>query len=118
MIRYASPQQDGEEWVRNILNNVFQLERALRDEPAKALRYVERMKDAIREHGWFFEDPHGQEYSETRSDLEASIAGDSVDDLVVVDVIKPIIRRGNEQWSKVVQKGVVTVQARAQGGAQ
>ena len=116
MIKYTDPRQDDLELARSILNNLYQMERVLPVDPTRAVRYVERIKDAVRERGWFFENPHGQEFSETRSDLEASIAGDSVDDLVVVDVIKPIIRWGDEKSSRVVQKGVVIVQARAQGG--
>lgn len=118
MIEYAGPRQDEQEWIRSILNNLYQMKRALPDHPARAARYVERMQDAVRARGWFFEDPNGQEFSETRSDLEASIAGDSADDLVVVDVIKPIIRSGDENSSRVVQKGVVIVQTRTEGGVQ
>ena len=112
---------DDEEWVAKILNSLYHVERAMAGDPAIAQRYkryVERMKNIIREQGWFFEDPDGQRFSETRNDLEASIAGDSVDDLVVVDVIKPIIRRGDEKESQVVQRGVVVVEARMHGGTQ
>ena len=112
---------DDEEWVGKLLNSLYHVERALTGDPASAKRYkryVERMKNTIREQGWFFEDPDGQRFSETRSDLEASIVGGSVDDLVVVDVIKPIIRRGDEKESQVVQRGVVVVQARTDGDAQ
>ena len=120
MIKYADPRQHGHDWdwVRSILNNLYQIEHALAGDQVRAMRYVERMKDTLRERGWFFEDPHGQGFSETRSDLEASISGDSVDDLVVVDVIKPIIRWGDEKSSRVVQKGVVIVEARAHGRIQ
>lgn len=56
-------------------------------------------------------DPVGEPYSETRSDCEASIAGESIDDLVIVQTMKPIIRRvmkeGTGESSIVIQKGVV-----------
>ena len=112
---------DDEEWVGKILSSLYHVERAMAGDPAIAQRYkryIERMKNIMREHGWFFEDPDGQRFSETRSDLEASIVGDRVDDLVVVDVIKPIIRRGDEKESQVVKRGVVVVQARDEGGGQ
>ena len=111
-------QSDYDEWVRKILNNLYQMERVLTRNPGVAMRYVARMKDALRENGWFFEDPQCQGFSETRSDLEVRIAGESVDDLVVVEVVRPIIRRGDEKRSQVVQKGVVIVQARSDGDTQ
>jgi hypothetical protein len=45
----------------------------------------------------------GQAFNETRTDLEASIAGAGAEDLVVVEVIKPIVRIGEPALSRVVQ---------------
>ena len=118
MTEYGVQSREDEAWVAKVLTYLYRMERALPDDPIGAKRYIERIKDTIREHGWFFEDPHGQDFSETRSDLEVSIAGGSVDDLVVVDVIKPIIRRGDEMESQVVQRGVVVVERRKRGGTQ
>ena len=79
-------------------------------------RNVEKMKAAFEELGYRIEDPHGQSYNETRVDLEASIAGSSTDDLVVTEVIKPIIRYvmqdSNGEYTKVIQRGVVVVETR------
>ena len=36
---------------------------------------IEKMKDALAELGFFYEDPMGQTYKETRTDLDASISG-------------------------------------------
>ncbi len=118
MTEYGVQPREDEAWVAKVLTDLYRMERALTDDPSRIGRYIERIKDTIREHGWFFEDPHGQDFSETRSDLEVSIAGDSVDDLVVVDVIKPIIRRGDAMESKVVKRGVVVVERRMCGGTQ
>ena len=80
-------------------------------------RNIEKMKAAFEELGYRIEDPHGQSYNETRVDLEASIAGSSTDDLVVTDVIKPIIRYvmrdSNGEYTKVIQRGVVVVETRS-----
>jgi hypothetical protein len=58
----------------------------------------------------------GQAFKETRTDLEATIAGTGTENLVVVEVIKPIIRatlKGGEAGSsKIVQRGIVIVESR------
>ncbi len=105
-------------WVLGILNNVFEIERKLATygDPGNASRNVERLKDTLAEEGVFFENPMGQPFRETRTDLEASISGAGTDNLVVVEVIKPIVRYGTADSSKVVQKGIVVVQSKQQGG--
>jgi hypothetical protein len=54
----------------------------------------------------------GQIFKETRTDLEATISGSSTEDLHVVEVIKPIIRQGSRQFSRVAQKGIVIVESK------
>ena len=79
-------------------------------------RNIEKMKAAFEELGYRIEDPHGQAYNETRVDLDASIAGVSTEDLVVVEVIKPIIRYvvrdSGGEYTKVIQRGIVVVEKR------
>lgn len=79
-------------------------------------RNIEKMKAAFEELGYRIEDPDGQSYNETRVDLEASIAGRSAEDLVVTEVIKPIIRYvmrdSSGEYTKVIQRGVVVVESR------
>jgi hypothetical protein len=53
----------------------------------------------------------GQDFQETRTDIEATISGKGTEHLKVVEVIKPIIRRGPRALSRVVQKGIVVVEA-------
>lgn len=79
-------------------------------------RHVEKMKAAFEELGYRIEDPDGQSFNETRVDLEASIAGSSTEDLVVTEVIKPIIRLvvrdSKGEYTKIIQRGVVVVETR------
>jgi hypothetical protein len=85
------------------------------------------MKDAFAEVGYtpldasgahvpirlVYEDPMGQQVKQTRTDLEASIAGSGTENLVVVEVIKPIVRASVRHGvSHVVQRGVVIVESR------
>lgn len=96
------------------LNQLFDMERklALHGDGAGVMRNVERLKDAFAAELLFYEDPTGQSFSETRTDLEASIAGEGTENLVVSEVIKPVIRHGDKSYSRVVQKGIVVVQSR------
>jgi len=106
-----------------LLNHLYEIERKTKglEDFKKIARNVERMKDTLRSNlnsadpdtGLFYEDPMGQTYDETRTDLDANISGEGTENLIVVDVIKPIIRFGNSQkgYSKVVQNGVVVVES-------
>jgi hypothetical protein len=107
-------------YLLQTLNQVYEIERklSLHGDSANLLRNVERIKDAFASQELFYEDPMGQPFSETRTDLEASIAGAGADDLVVTEVIKPIIRAGKQAYSVVVQRGIVVVKTRgADSGA-
>jgi hypothetical protein len=100
-------------FVLQVLNNLCDIERKLsiHGDPGNAKRNVERIKETFEDERVFFEDPMGQSFSETRTDLEATITGEGSDNLKVVEVIKPIIRYGDRNFSRVVQKGIVIVQS-------
>jgi hypothetical protein len=103
----------------DLLDQIFEIEKKLNNinEPNPMVRNITRMKE-IFEHmhsdgGLIYQNPLGEEYSENRLDLEASIAGESTDDLIVIEVIKPIIRwRTNNGGTVIVRKGVVTVESK------
>ncbi len=107
------PNLELEKWVQQILNNLYEIESKLSraGDPANALRNVIRIKEALASVGRFYEDPFGQSFTETRTDLEVTISGTETENLRVVEVIKPIIRIGDASYSRVVQKGIVVVQA-------
>ena len=126
-IRFQIPKS-----VLTALNQLYEVEQKLKkqDDTANLRRNVGKMKDAFAEEGiptldaagrqlnigLAFEDPMGQPFKETRTDLEATISGSGTENLVVVEVIKPIIRAilkdGAGEFSKVVQRGVVIVESR------
>lgn len=101
-------------WALQVLNNLCDIERklALSDDPLNVRRNVERIKEAFEDQQFFYEDPMGQDFNETRSDLEASITGVGTENLKVVEVIKPIVRYGKKNLSRVVQKGIVVVESK------
>jgi hypothetical protein len=118
--------------ILTALNQLYQIEQKLKrhGDPANIQRNVDKMKDAFNEEGlplWYagggqlrvclaYEDPMGQPFRETRTDLEATISGTGTDNLVVVEVIKPIIRAAlrddPRKFSKIIQKGIVIVESR------
>jgi hypothetical protein len=104
--------------ILTAMNQLYELERKLKKhgDPADCTRNIDRMKDAFGELGLAYEDPMGQAFKETRTDLEASISGATTEDLVVVEVIKPIIRvrlcDGTGEFSRVAQRGIVVVESK------
>jgi hypothetical protein len=100
-------------FVIPVLNNLCDIDRklSLHGDPGNIRRNVERIRETIEEIKVFYEDPMGQSFSETRTDLEATITGEGSDNLKVVEVMKPIIRVGDRNFSRVVQKGIVIVQS-------
>lgn len=99
-----------------ILNQLFEIENKLSKlNVAHTInRNIDKLKliheNSFDEFSFIIENPKGEKYNETRTDLEATIVGNSVNNLVVVDVIKPIIRIKQGKVSKIVQKGIVIVQ--------
>ncbi|MEW6574183.1 MAG: hypothetical protein AB1374_11185 [Bacillota bacterium] len=118
------------------MNQLYEIEQKLKkqEHPLNLQRNVNKIKDAFSEEGlpffdamgnkssvgFVYEDPMGQSFNETRTDLEATIAGTGTECLVVVEVIKPIIRMvlqgGPGEFQRVVQKGVVVVESRKESG--
>lgn len=118
--------------ILTAVNQLYELEQKLNrhGDPNNLLRNVTKMRDAFAEEGLpmgdvggafvriglTYEDPMGQSFKETRTDLDATISGSGTEDLVVVEVVKPIIRAvlrdSVGEFTRVVQKGVVIVESR------
>jgi hypothetical protein len=94
-----------------VLNQIFEMERKLElhGDTAGVARNLERLKSVLQDEGLFYENPMGSKFDETRTDVEASISGGGVENLIVVEVHKPIVRYGNNDFSRVIQKGIVVV---------
>ena len=101
-------------WVLTLMNNLYEIERklAVHGDAGNASRNVEKMKAAFAEQNLFYEDPMDETFKETRTDLDATISGSGTENLVVVEVIKPIVRIGEATFSRVLQKGIVLVQSK------
>jgi hypothetical protein len=96
------------------INQLFDLEQKADGIPDAAClrRNIERIRDSFKEMGFAYESPVGQKFHETRTDVEAHIAGGETEELEIVEVLKPIIRFGAAGISRIIQKGVVIVRSR------
>jgi hypothetical protein len=102
----------------DLLDQVFEIEKKLESisEANSIGRNINRIKEYFEnltpDCGLLYQNPLGEKFNETRTDLEASIAGSSTDNLVITEVIKPIIRlRTNSGATTIVRKGLVIVES-------
>jgi hypothetical protein len=102
-----------------MLNQIFEIEQKIKklQEPNSVQRNIDRLKDffeteALSEgQGMVFHNPIGEKFDETRTDFEATISGNSHDNLEIIEVIKPIIYVKYGQTQVIAQKGIVIVQS-------
>lgn len=99
-------------WLQ-IINQVFDMEKKLdKIEGGRTLeRNIRRIKSQLSEMKIEYLNPIGERYNETRTDVTATISGNSSRNLMITEVIKPIIiqRVGNIQ--QIIQVGVVIVES-------
>lgn len=105
-------------YVMVILNQVFEIEKklTLADDHEKITRPLEKIKTAFDsdEMQFIIEDPTGQKYDITRTDVETTIVGTSHENLKIIEVFKPIVKITSHGVSRVVQKGVVIASSKDQ----
>jgi hypothetical protein len=110
----------------DFMNQIFEIEKksANLKEENSIQRNLNKMKGILEEEffkgssttGLTYHNPLGESYSDTRTDCEATISGTGVENLEIIEVIKPIIfyaYQENEKVIKViVQPAVVIVQSK------
>ena len=110
----------------DFMNQIFEIEKKLANlkEENSIQRNLNKMKGILEEEffkgsstiGLTYHNPLGESYSDTRTDCEATISGTGVENLEIIEVIKPIIfyaYKENEKVIKViVQPAVVIVQSK------
>ena len=106
----------------DFMNQIFEIEKKAAN--LKEENSIQRMKGILEEEffkgsstiGLTYHNPLGESYSDTRTDCEATISGTGVENLEIVEVIKPIIfyaYHENEKVIKViVQPAFVIVQSK------
>lgn len=115
------------EFIKKVLNGVYQTRKRLAR--IAGTDAAERSLDSVQEAfeceypmpnvGFVITDPTGEKYSDTRSDVQASLSGDSNTNLKIVDTLKPIISMrtttlDGATTSIIIQQGVVVVRGDAE----
>lgn len=106
-----------------LLDQLFEIERKLENikEENSIMRNLNKMRDIFESRlsnsssadiGFNYHNPIGEPYNETRLDLDASIAGNSSENLFITEVIKPIIRYKSGGSTLIARKGVVVVESK------
>jgi hypothetical protein len=108
----------------DLVNQIFEIEKkAAQIQEANSIqRNVNKLKEILENdlggqsggepQGIIYYNPLGEDYNETRTDCEASIAGTRTDNLEIIEVIKPIIRYRKGGMNIIVQKAVVVVESK------
>ena len=107
----------------DLVNQIFEIEKKATNvkEDNSIQRNINKVKGLL-EEGFFkdvglsYHNPIGENYSETRTDCEATIAGTEVENLEIIEVIKPIVFYSyseNGNTIKIIaQPAVVIVQSK------
>ena len=100
---------DNETLVIALINQHFLLTKKLDELPGSgaSARPVRRMRELLEEDGFVWLDPTGEPYSESRTDMEASLSGEGQGPYTIVEVLKPVIYRKEGDQTRLLQKGVV-----------
>jgi len=97
--------------IKTILNQLFDIEKKVAQQPLEKSinRNLSRLKVPFKNLGYIYHNPLGEKYTLTRLDCEATISGASTDNLIIVEVIKPIIYFQKNGHNQIIQKGIVVV---------
>jgi hypothetical protein len=112
----------------DLINQVFEIEKKASSltEPNSIHRNVRRMKEWFEREfvannqgqsvifSFTYHSPLGERYDETRTDCDASIAGTGTDNLIITEVIKPIVwyAIGNEP-KRIAQQAIVVAESQS-----
>ncbi len=93
--------------IIEIINQLNLLESKLTASDENA-RSFNRIKQALSEMGYSYSSPVNEDYKDTRTDVDATIIGESTKNLMITKVIKPMIL----QDAKIVQRAIVIVESK------
>ena len=107
----------------DLVNQIFEIEKKATNikEDNSIQRNINRVNGLLedglfKEVGLAYYNPIGESYADTRTDCEATIAGTEVENLEIIEVIRPIIfysYKENENTLKIIaQPAVVIVQSK------
>jgi hypothetical protein len=94
-----------------IINQIFEIEQRLTQEniEEKFARNFEKISALLADDGYKISNPIGETFSETRTDIDASLIGNSSKPKII-RVIKPIIYLQKDGGVSLIQKGIVVAE--------
>lgn len=98
-----------------VLNQLFEIER--KSKQVNLQRHIDKLKNHFahnllgNDSGLTMHNLQGEPYDHSRTDCEASIAGNASGALKITEVIKPLIRLNTGNTTQIVQKAVVIVES-------
>ena len=112
-----------------LINQLFEIEKKVAQltETNSIQRNIDRLKEFyeneyVKEGGFVYLNPVGEKYDETRTDCDANISGTSIENLEIIDVIRPIIVYKYKSIDPltlkevikpfIIQKGIVIVKSK------
>ncbi|MEO7311709.1 MAG: hypothetical protein ABIX01_14995 [Chitinophagaceae bacterium] len=101
---------DIQPWIK-MANCIFELEKKLppTDGSPATKRILDKMKNILEANGLQILNPIGEPFSETRTDVEATLTSDKTSKLLITEVLKPVIYTSEDGRKLLVQKAVVLV---------
>ncbi len=109
---YVFLMETQDEWIR-MANLVYELDRRFlqKGENSQTIRRLyQRMVQTMEDAGIWMYNPINEIYSETRTDLEATISENARNNsLRIIEVLKPVLYLKTGHSRQLLQKGVVIV---------
>ena len=110
----------------DFMNQIFEIEKKVNNlaEENSISRNINKIKGLLEDEffkgsstlGLSYHNPLGEDYSDTRTDCEATIAGEGTENLEIIEVVKPIIYYSYTDYDKImkviVQPAVVIVKSK------
>ena len=110
----------------DFMNQIFEIEKKTANigEENSIQRNLNKIKGILEEEffrgnnliGLTYHNPIGENYSDTRTDCEATIAGNDINNLLIIEVIKPIVfcayQENDLVMKSIVQQAVVIVKSK------
>ena len=95
-----------------IINQLVEIRQKIKQENLedKFERNFNRIFSVIEDEGYICQYPLGEKYTETRTDCEANIIGKESRNMLITQVIKPVVYKKNPEGLTIVQKGIVMVE--------
>lgn len=95
-----------------VINQLFEIQGKINDlkESAAFERNFNRLFSIFEDEGYLIQNPLNEIYTESRTDCEASIVGQSSSKMKIVKVLKPVVYQKIQGNIQLIQKAVVLVE--------